>query len=53
MKINKFNIFLFLFSLKTQIKSRNMRWAGRMAEERKVLVGKTEVKRPLGRPSRR
>jgi hypothetical protein len=39
-----------------QVKSRRMRWAGhveRMGEERKVykvLVGKTEGKRPLGRP---
>jgi hypothetical protein len=42
-----------------QIKSRRMRWAGhvvRMGEERKVykvLVGKREGKRPLGRPRRR
>jgi hypothetical protein len=42
-----------------QIKSRRMRWAGdvaRMGEERKVykiLVGKPEGKRPLGRPRRR
>jgi hypothetical protein len=42
-----------------QVKSRRMRWAGhvaRMGEERKVykvLVGKPEGKRPLGRPSRR
>jgi hypothetical protein len=42
-----------------QIKSRRMRWAGhvaRMGEERKlykVLVGKPERKRPLGRPRRR
>jgi hypothetical protein len=42
-----------------QIKSRRMRWAGHVAcmeEERnvyKVLVGKTEGKRPLGRPSHR
>jgi hypothetical protein len=41
------------------IKSRRMRWAGhaaRMGEKRKVyrlLVGKPEGKRPLGRPSRR
>ena len=41
------------------IKSRRMRWAGhvaRMGEERgvyKVLVGKPEGKRPLGRPKRR
>jgi hypothetical protein len=42
-----------------QIKSRRMRWAGhvaRMEEERnvyKVLVGKTEGKRPLERPRHR
>jgi hypothetical protein len=42
-----------------QIKSRRMWWAGhveRMGEERKVykvLVGKPEGKRPLGRPRRR
>jgi hypothetical protein len=41
------------------IKSRRMRWAGyvaRMGEKRnayRVLVGKTEGKRPLGRPRRR
>src|SRR5215475_1451819 len=41
------------------IKSRRMRWAGhvaRMEEERgvhRVLVGKPEGKRPLGRPRRR
>jgi hypothetical protein len=41
------------------IKSRRMRWAGhvaRMGEERgvyRVLVGKPEVKRQLGRPRRR
>jgi hypothetical protein len=41
------------------IKSRRMRWAGhvaRMGEKRKVyrlLVGKTEGKRPLGRPRSR
>ena len=41
------------------IKSRRMRWAGRMArmEERRgvhrVLVGKPEGKRPLERPRRR
>ena len=41
------------------IKSRRMRWAGhvaRMKEGRgvhKVLVGKPEGKRPLGRPRRR
>jgi hypothetical protein len=42
-----------------QIKSRRMRWAGhkvRMGEEKKmyrVLVGKPEGKRPLGRPKHR
>jgi len=41
------------------IKSKRMRWAGlvaRMGEERgayRVLVGKPEVKRPLGRPRHR
>ena len=41
------------------VKSRRMRWAGhvaRMGEDRvvhRVLVGKPEVKRPLGRPRRR
>jgi hypothetical protein len=45
--------------IKRQIKSRRMRWAGqvaRMGEERKVhkvLVGKSEGKKPLGRPRRR
>jgi hypothetical protein len=42
-----------------QIKSRRMRWVGhvaRMGEERnvcRVLMGKPEGKRPLGRPRRR
>jgi hypothetical protein len=42
-----------------QVRSRRMRWAGhvaRMGEERKVykvLMGKPEGKRPLGRPRRR
>jgi hypothetical protein len=42
-----------------QVKSRQMRWVGhvaRMGEERKVykvLVGKSEGKRPFGRPRRR
>ena len=41
------------------VKSRRMRWAGhlaRMGEGRgvnRVLVGKSEGKRPLGRPRRR
>jgi hypothetical protein len=42
-----------------QIKSRRMRWAGHVASmgkrktAYKVLVGKPEGKRPLGRPRRR
>jgi len=41
------------------VKSRRMRWAGHVAhmgEEKgvhRILVGKPEGKRPLGRPSRR
>ena len=38
------------------IKSRRMRWVGhmtRMGEERGVLLGKPEGRRPLGRPRRR
>jgi hypothetical protein len=41
------------------VNSKRMRWSGhvaRMGEERRVrrvLVGKPEVKRPLGRPRRR
>jgi hypothetical protein len=33
------------------MKSRRMRWAGRVAY--RILVGKAEGKRPLGRPRRR
>jgi hypothetical protein len=46
-------------SIIRMIKSRRMRWAGhvaRMGEERnayRILVGKPEGKRPLGRPRRR
>jgi hypothetical protein len=52
------NLFSFPDIIR-QVKSRRMRWAGhvaRMGEERKlykVLVGKSEEKRPLGRPRRR
>jgi hypothetical protein len=37
------------------IKSRRMRWAGHVAQmgEKRLLVGKPEGKRPLGRPRRR
>jgi hypothetical protein len=47
------------FSLIRMLKSRRMRWAGhvaRMGEKRnayRILVGKPEGKRPLGRPRRR
>jgi hypothetical protein len=43
----------------TVIKSRRMRWAGRVARMRemrnayRILIGKPEAKRPLGRPRRR
>jgi hypothetical protein len=46
-------------SIIRMIKSRRMRWAGhvaRMAEKRnayRIVVGKPEGKRPLGRPRRR
>jgi hypothetical protein len=42
-------------SIITMIKSRRMRWAGHVArmEENRILVGKPEGKRPLGRPRRR
>jgi hypothetical protein len=52
------NLYLFPDIIR-QVKSRRMRWAGhvaRMGEDRKVykvLVGKPEGRRPLGRPSRR
>jgi hypothetical protein len=53
------NYFLVLFvSIIRIIKPRRMRWAGhvaRMGEKRNVyrlLVGKPEGKRPLGRPRR-
>jgi hypothetical protein len=54
--------FIILYSslnIIRQIKSRRMRWAGHvtcMEEDRnvyKVLVGKPEGKRPLGRPRHR
>ena len=60
--LNYVNIFLSLYSLPNTVrvvKSRRMRWAGlvaRMGEGRgvhRVLVGKPEGKRPLGRPRRR
>jgi predicted phosphohydrolase len=43
-------------NISRQIKSRRMRWAGHVREERKVyrvLMGKPQGKRPLGRPRRR
>jgi hypothetical protein len=53
------NDLYYLPSIVQVVKSRRMRWAGhvaRMGEERgvqRVLVGKPEEKRPLGRPRRR
>jgi hypothetical protein len=55
----EFHILYLFPNIIRQIKSRRMRWAehvSRMGEERKiyrVLVGKPEGKRPLGRPRRR
>jgi hypothetical protein len=52
-------LFLSFWYIIRIIKSRRMRWAGhvaRMGEKRNVyrlLVGKPEGKRPLGRPRRR
>jgi hypothetical protein len=59
---SEYVLFLFLYSspnIVRVIKSRRMRWAGhvaRMGRGRgvyKVLVGKPEVRRPLGRPRHR
>ena len=53
------NDLYFSLNIVWVIKSRRMRWAGhvaRMGEERgmyRVLVGKPEERRPLGRPRRR
>jgi hypothetical protein len=53
------NNLYFLPNIVRVVKSRRMRWVGhvaRMGEERgmhRVLVGKPERKRPLGRPRRR
>jgi hypothetical protein len=55
----KLNDLYSLPNIVRVVKSRRMRWAERVAcmgEERvvrKVLVGKPEGKRPLGRPRRR
>ena len=52
-------IYISLSNIVRVVKSRRMRWAGhvaRMGEDRgvhRVLVGKPEGKRPLGRPRRR
>ena len=51
--------YMSLTNIVRVVKSRRMRWAGhvaRMGENRvvqRVLVGKPEGKRPLGRPRRR
>ena len=56
---NEFNYLYSSTNIVRVIKSRGMRWAGhvaRMGEGRgvyRVLVGKPEGKRPLGRPRRR
>jgi len=55
----EFHDLYFSFKIFWVIKSRRMRWAGhvaRMGKRRgvnRVLVGKPEGKRPLGRPRRR
>jgi hypothetical protein len=52
-------IFITIYIEREQIKSRRMRWAGhvaRIGEGRhvyRVLVGKPEGKRPIGRPRQR
>jgi hypothetical protein len=57
--IEELNYLYSLPNIVRVVKSRRMRWAGhvaRMGEERgvhRVLVGKPEGKRPLGRPRRR
>jgi len=64
--LNEYKVFAFFFVfymcvlvIVGVVKSRQMRWAGhvaRMGEDRgvyRVLVGKPEGKRPLGRPRRR
>jgi hypothetical protein len=62
MEITVCNMYMCVYSSPSIIriiKSKRMRWAGRMArmgEKRNVyrlLVGEPEVKRPLGRPRRR
>jgi hypothetical protein len=56
--VSQLHILYSYTNIIRQIKSRRLKWAGhvaRMGEERnvyRVLVGKTEGKRPLGRPRR-
>ena len=58
-ELNDLNDLYSLPNIVRVVKSRRMRWAGhvaRMGEDRgvqRVLVGKPEGKRPLGRPRRR
>jgi hypothetical protein len=58
-KLHSEKLHILYPNITRQIKSRRMRWVGHMAcmgEERevyRVLVGKPEGKRPLGRPRRR
>jgi hypothetical protein len=55
---NEEHIFYASPNIMTQIKSSKMMWVGHVARMReetkmyKVLMGKPEGKRPLGRPSR-
>jgi hypothetical protein len=55
---DEFHNLYFSPSIIRMIKSRRMRWAGRVTRMGKmnayrVLVGKSEGKRPLGRPKHR
>ena len=57
--LNKSFMYIFKFKVCKSVHRRRMRWAGhvaRVGEDRgvhRVLVGKPEGKRPLGRPRRR
>jgi hypothetical protein len=58
-KIQWCTLYILVYNIVQVIKSQKIRWAGhvaRMGEKRgvyRVLVGKSEGKRPLGRPRRR
>ena len=59
LKLDEGTVLYSLPNIVRVVKSRRMRWAGhvaRMGEDRgvhRVLVGKPQEKRPLGRPRRR